>query len=229
LNYLICEGKYDLVFFEELINKKLKMTCCPVNSNMKELQKIFGSSSDYYNVTFNWVIYKDNGKDEIKKIVLPRLIIDNHGKSNKIHFLVVLDDDYQEHNEIIESFYSKVVEIINGKNVPNFTSDVSSEKQCITTKNTRNDQCIIFFKFFMVPTSLDKIIVDKTLEKFPTDFSANEKEILRRDDPHESLKKISKKIDLSKDKIIQESVIFDWFIEDSWYQQLNKILQTWNT
>jgi hypothetical protein len=228
LNFLICEGKHDTIFFEELIRNKLQMKCCPIQSEMGELQKTFRDFSDYYKTTYHWIVYKDNGKDEIKKIVLPRIIKDNHGRNNSIHLLVVLDQDFVDPDIILNTIHLKIIEILKPCNLPHFKSEICHENLCIKTLYTKNANHTLFFKFIMIPSSFEKKIVSKILEINAAEFTRIEKEKLNSDDPHESLKCISEKMRISKDEIIQQSVDHDWFVSETWYQQLEELLTRWN-
>jgi hypothetical protein len=204
------------------------MSCCPIQSEMRELQKTFRDISDYYKTTFNWIVYKDNGKDEIKKIVLPRIIKENHGRNNCLHLLVVLDQDYVEPIITLNSIHSKVLEILHPCNLPHFQSEICQENLCMKTIYTKNAGHIQLFKFLMIPSSFEKKLVSKILEINAADFTRNEKEKLNSDDPHESLKSISEKMSISKDELIQQSVNHEWFASEKWYQQLEELLTRWN-
>ena len=122
---------------------------------------------------------------------------------------------------------TKISELINKlKNRANNRSDefiIINNEDHITLQT--NDDCrySIDIHVFQIPDSLEVKIVRKGVDVF--NVRGKQRKRLLNNDPHDSLNEIAKNNNLTKEQLIEKSVFEDWFINDSWYQDLiNKIL-----
>lgn len=99
MNIIICEGKYDAIFFDEL-SKKHTPPYTMYDADFKKLQACMGRSLDYFRVVYPLIIYGDGGKPKIYK-VLEKAVGLTLGKSkNNIYINLILDDDGNEYDDL---------------------------------------------------------------------------------------------------------------------------------
>ena len=68
---LVCEGKYDLIFLQEYIEKYSKVQGYPVNNNMDDFFDIFRSDYHPFHEGYKCVIYGEGGKKLFERVIIP--------------------------------------------------------------------------------------------------------------------------------------------------------------
>ncbi len=217
MNILLCEGKNDAWFFDELMKVRFNERMYTIdNDNLKKLQEMCGDCYDHVNKTFPLIIYGDNGKKEILKI-LRRLIIEIIGRDNDI--IMIRDDDDAPYKELKRKLLEELESVI--RDISKFTThlpDLESKDNLHILKHPRGGG-ILKVRLSTVPHNLEKQIVKKTVElKCPSNS-----EILDRES-HEALELLANEYyNGDREKLIRESST--WLRDETWVNDINCLVE----
>lgn len=222
MNYIICEGKYDRVFLELLCKHKLYKNACIIKnitvkdkctSDMAKLQTTFRSSQGYYK-QFDFIIFEDSGKNYIKKLVVPRVVIDGINQEHK--FIILRDDDGSDDEEIFTSILTGVKSRV--ISVPSIICEPKTDN-CFVVYTKDNQKLLNHFSLICVKLSLEKEILRRFLSK-NNHFSEKAKEKLLQGSPHISIKTICDNLDISPEELVEKCILQDLFENEPWYKNL---------
>lgn len=212
MNILLCEGKNDAVFFDELMNVRFENRKYTMWDQLPKLQDMCGSKCNYIKDKYPLIIYGDGGKSEMLKI-LRRLIIEILGTNNYI--IMIRDEDDAPSEELNRTFLEEMESITRDKS--KFTTHMPNleHNHNLCVLNHPRSKGILKVGLSIVPRSLEKQVVKKTVElKCP-----RENEILEID-PHEALKFLARKYyDGDNLKLIRESST--WLKDETWVNEID--------
>jgi hypothetical protein len=237
----IGEGENDAIFISSVLEKhfdikKENLENCQfivIDDNKKIIKKKMGINVihdyltkeygfNFIKSTYNLLIYGDNGRPTVIDKILPKMldIIGNTPEPTNIKILCILDEGGINLNITIQEIINKLKDRANNR------SDefiIINNKDNITLQTKDDCRYSIDIHVFQIPDSLEVKIVRKGVDVF--NVRGKQRKRLLNNDPHDSLNEIAKNNNLTKEQLIEKSVFEDWFINDSWYQDLiNKIL-----
>ncbi|MDO9518122.1 MAG: hypothetical protein Q7J10_08760 [Methanosarcinaceae archaeon] len=165
MNIIICEGKYDAIFFDEL-SKENTQKYIMYDVDFKKLQKCMGRSLDYFKVAYPLIIYGDGGKPKIYK-ALEKAVGLTLGKSkDNIYISLILDDDGNEYDDL----EVKVKDILDSlsKNKDRFSRPPTFEQnnRGFILKYPKSEGSTIV-SLFTVPLNLEIQVAKKCIENKP--------------------------------------------------------------
>lgn len=220
MNILLCEGKNDAWFFDELMNLRFasRNRMCTMyddsnNNKLKKLQEMCGHKCyDHTKDTCPLIIYGDGGKSELLK-VLRRLVIEILGKNNYI--IMIRDEDDAPSDELNRIFLEELEAISRDKS--KFTTYLPNLERINNQfiLNHPKSRGILKVEQSIVPSSLEKQIVKKTVElKCP-----RKSEILERES-HDALELLADEYyDGDRQKLIRESSA--WLRDEAWVTKID--------
>ncbi|GEM_PF-2207622 len=237
MNVFILEGKNDAIFLMQLLNKHFKFEDSPVfidkgnyRKGINNLRCILLNKSKYnfYKTNYGFIIYGDNGKQNVVQKVLPRLVQDTFGKiSEELKFLIILDQNGESKKDIMTKIRNNVIKKL--VNIP-YANLEESEDNILYIYSEKDPQYrIIVQLLFLVPMSLEAQLRKKCLEKLKKEVSRCQKDKLLQKEPHEALDELAQLMGINMDELIRKSVIEGWFNNETWYiTLLEKISQICN-
>ncbi len=218
MNILLCEGKNDAWFFDELMNVRFahrKYTM--YNNELKKLQEMCGYKCyNYVKSTYPLLIYGDGGKPEILK-VLRRLIIETLGTNNDI--IMIRDDDYAPYEQLNRNLLEELESVT--RDVSKFTTHLPN-LECndnLYILNHPRSKGILKVRLSTVPISLEKQVVIKTVER----TCPSKSEILDMES-HEALELLaSEYYEGDRERLIRESST--WLRDETWVNDINCLVE----
>jgi len=218
MNILLCEGKNDAWFFDELMNERFANHKYysydePKVNKFKKLQEMCGDKCyDHIKDIYPLIIYGDSGKSELLKI-LRRLIVEILGNNN--HIIMIRDEDDAPSDELNRIFREELEAITRDKSkfTTVFPKLESNDNQFIF--NYPKGRGILKVGQSIVPSSLEKQIVNKTVElKCPRKSEMLEME------SHEALELLANEYyDGDIQKLIRESSA--WLRTETWVTKID--------
>lgn len=229
MNVLVLEGLNDVAFFKAFLNKHFSKNIFPSfvdKTNKKgfkkainELRKLLLNNNyyKYVKANFGLIAYGNNGKINIIRKVLPRLVQDILGKvRDELKFFVVLD----ENGDTISNTVMNVEKEIKKKSIPfSEIRRISNDKLCVVS--TKDAEYRIIIQLFLIPKSLEIQVRDKCLEKIGNQLSKTRRQQLVMKPPHKALEQLADIMNLgNKESLIKHSVNKNWFDDEEWYREL---------
>jgi len=221
MNILLCEGKNDAWFFDELMNERFANRKYTLYDDykinrFKKLQEMCGDKCyDHIKDTYPLIIYGDGGKSELLK-VLRRLIVEILGKNNYI--IMIRDEDDAPSDELNRIFLEELEAITRDKSkfTTYFPNLELNDNHFIF--NYPKGRGILKVGQSIVPSSLEKQIVKKTVElKCP-----RKSEMLERES-HEVLELLANEYyDGDRQKLIRESSA--WLRTETWVTKIDCLI-----
>lgn len=214
MNILLCEGKNDAWFFDELMKVRFDDRMYTIdNDNLKKLQEMCGDCYQYINRKYPLIIYGDGGKNGIQKI-LKRIIIETLSRNNYI--IMIRDDDNTPYEDLERKLLEELESII--RDTSKFTTrlpDLESKDNLYILKHPKSEGSLKV-SLSTVPISLEKQIVKKTVAlKCPSKSDILEKE------SHEALELLaSEYYGGDREKLIRESST--WLRDETWVDNINR-------
>ena len=218
MNILLCEGKNDAWFFDELMNRRFANRKYysynePNANKLKKLQEMCGDKCyDHIKDIYPLIIYGDSGKSELLKI-LRRLIKEILGNDN--HIIMIRDEDDAPSDELNRIFREELEAITRDKSAFTtiFPNLEGKDNQFIF--NYPKGRGILKVGQSIVPSSLEKQIVKKTVEL----KRLKKSEILEMES-HKALELLAKEYyggDLQK--LIRDSS--EWLRTETWITKID--------
>lgn len=202
MKIIICEGKYDAIFFDE-ITKNYIIPYTMYDSPFPQLQKCLGKSLNYLRSIYPLLIYGDGGKPDIYKI-LENTVAESLGKSDKnIYVNLILDDDGVDYEEFEETIKDRLEALSRNSNrffyPPTFEQDDSG----FILKYHKSEGSTIV-NLFTIPLSLETQVAKKFIEKRCPHTS-----IIVEDDPHRAIDDLAREYYANrKDLLFRETSSF---------------------
>ena len=162
MNIIICEGKYDAIFFDELSNENTPPYTM-YDADFKKLQACMGRSLDFFRVAYPLIIYGDGGKPKIYK-VLEKAVGLTLGKSkDNIYINLIIDDDGTEYDKLEVKIKDRLYSL--SKNKDRFsrppTFEQNSRKFILKYPKSKGTTIV---SLFTVPLSLEIQVARKCIE-----------------------------------------------------------------
>ncbi len=222
MNVLICEGKNDACFLEELMKERFTTPPLTINNNLNKLQERLGTNCYKFTKSqYNLIIYGDNGKLFINT-VLRELVVETLGKNNDdLYIIMIRDDDGAPYEVLNVNLCKELQSLLRDKSkfivhVPT----IECNNDWFILKHPRGGG-ILRVKLSTVPSSLEKKIAKKTIELRCPHDSKIIKEL--ENDPHEALESLADKYyDGDKDMLIRESSIL--LRQETWVNDITRLV-----
>ena len=163
LNIILCEGKTDTWFFDEIFKNHIDEQIYAIpDKGMAQLQKLYdGNCFEYIRSQFALIIFGDSGRPTIYDKVLPRVAVDMLGRfSDDIYISIILDDDGTEY----ENLEKKVLDSVKlvSKNRLKFThSPIFEENDGLFILRSSKSKGTFTVNLLTVPISLEEQIANK--------------------------------------------------------------------
>jgi hypothetical protein len=185
---------------------------------MRKAQETF--QDRWYTEQYNLFIFSDTNRFKIRTTVLPTFITQTLGRY--IYDIVVLcDDDGSDKIESANTMIQCLKDTFNSRQFHYWTVLSISDSLSFQVIFDKDPLFLINVQIVFVPMSLEKLIVQKSLEKFSRQFSAPEKRAIQNGtDIHEAFDMCAKKIGLTKAGLIIKSVEEGWFENNEWFNEL---------
>ena len=113
MKIILCEGKNDAIFFDELVRSAGINQYTVQNNDMKKLYELF-RNFNYIANAYNVIIYGDNGKPTLLAKVTPNVLRDVLGKAS-LTFVVVVDDGGLDYETEFEHFKNELEKILRNR------------------------------------------------------------------------------------------------------------------
>lgn len=203
MNIIICEGKYDTWFFDEIMKGHFPDRILAFHTKpIAKLQECLGMNCfKFVKTNYSLIIFGDHGKLNINK-ALKRVIIDTFGKTNDdIHINYIRDDDGVEIEQLIKAFLVELKFFSQDANIfKNRLPSLEYEKNVFSLLDSRS-RGTIKITYLTVPRSLEEQVARRIIDvKYPTDSEILEK------NPHECIEFIANKYyNDNKEKLFRES------------------------
>ncbi|MGP8321525.1 MAG: hypothetical protein ACT6FE_04275 [Methanosarcinaceae archaeon] len=156
LNIILCEGKTDTWFFDEIFKSYTDKPIYAIpDKGMAQLQQLYGGNSfEYIKSKFALVIFGDSGRPTIYEKVLPRIVIDMLGRFNDdIDISIIIDDDGTEY-EKLEEIISDKVKIVSQNPLKSTHSPILEENDGVFVLKSSKCRGTLNINLMTVPNSL---------------------------------------------------------------------------
>ena len=164
MNIILCEGKNDAFFFDELLKERFAYRMYTMYHNeLKKLQEMCGNKCyDYVKENYPLIIYGDGGKSELNKI-LRRVVIETLGNNNDLlKIIMIRDDDDSPYEELNRILFEELDSLIKDKSkFTNRTLPKLEERDNSFILNHPKSKGVLKVKLSTVPGSLEKQVVKK--------------------------------------------------------------------
>ena len=218
MNIILCEGKNDAFFFDELLKERFAYRMYTMYHNeLKKLQEMCGNKCyDYVKENYPLIIYGDGGKSELNKI-LRRVVIETLGNNNDLlKIIMILDDDDSPYEELNRILFEELDSLIKDKSkFTNRTLPKLEERDNSFILNHPKSKGVLKVKLSTVPGSLEKQVVKKTVE-----YNCPNNSGILENESHEALKLLARKYyegDLQR--LIRESS--SWLRDELWVSNID--------
>lgn len=156
MKVFVLEGSNDVIFIKSILNHYFNEAVVPtaydknLKKGIKELMRKLRDNSEYHylKANFGFIVYGDNGKQNIISKVLPRLCYDLLGKSppEQAELLAILD----EGGNPLKNTLTKIKKEITNRRVPDSEMpDVSND--CFKIQLQSDKSYWILVKVYLIP------------------------------------------------------------------------------
>lgn len=223
MNIILCEGKNDALFFDELLKERFAHRMYTMYHNeLKKLQEMCGDKCfNFVKQTYPLIIYGDGGKSELNK-VLRRVVIETLGNNNDVlNIIMIRDDDDSPYEELNRIIFEELDSLMRDKSkYANHTLPKLEERNNSFILNHPKSRGVLKIKLLTVPGSLERQIVKKTVEY----YCPNNSEILENES-HDALKLLASTY-YEKDipRLIRESS--SWLKDELWVSNIDSLIDS---
>lgn len=173
LNIILCEGKTDTWFFDEIFKNHIDEQIYAIpDKGMAQLQKLYdGNCFEYIKSQFALIIFGDSGRPTIYDKVLPRVTVDMLGRfSYDINISIIIDDDGTEY-ENLEKIVLDSVKRVSKNPLKSTHSPIFEENDGLFVLKSSKSRGTLNVNLLTVPISLEEQIVDKFIRiKYHHDY-----------------------------------------------------------
>ncbi len=216
--YVLSEGKFDKIFLNTIM-EIIGVTFCSIyDDTTKTLQK---TSRDYYQ-NYQFILFADNGRLNLYSKVLPRFVKTFFDKTfiQPIQVIFVVDNDDADESELNTVLHNHLSSL--NSLIPGLTTEVHTNENVVKIRLINESYARIIIKAFYIPHSLEHQIVWAGLKTHHNNKLI--KEVFEKD-PHTGLDLFSLALSCSVEETIKKSILNNWLIDHSWYQDLLKLLK----
>lgn len=203
LNIILCEGKTDTWFFDEIFKNHIDEQIYAIpDKGMAQLQKLYdGNCFEHIKSQFALIIFGDSGRPTIYEKVLPRVAVDMLGRfSDDINISIIIDDDGTEY-EKLEEIISNKVKLVS-QNPQKFThSPIFEENNGLFVLKSSKSRGTLNINLLTVPISLEEHIANELIgNKYNHDYKILE------NGPHYAIDFIANKYySGNKEKLVRDA------------------------
>ena len=223
MNVLICEGKNDACFIDEIMKERFTERMHTIYDNdLDKLQEMLGMNCyNFVRTRFPLIIYGDGGKSFINT-ALRRVVVETLGKNNdELYIIMIRDDDGAPYKVLNENLCKELQALLRDEtkfivHIPK----IECNNDFFILKHPRS-RGSLKVKLSTVPSSLEKQVAKKTAElKCPQNSEILEK---LESDPHQALELLADKYySGDKDKLIRESS--NLLRDEIWVNEINRLV-----
>lgn len=189
LEVMLCEGKHDAWFFDEILKESSGRRALTFpDFGMDKLQSTLKEGClSFIKSQYSSIIFGDGGRPTIYNKTLQRIVVETLGKySDDICINLIIDDDGTEYQDLREVILNKLQSLV--KNRLKFTKlpefEYSGETFIISHPNAKGTLTI---ELFNVPLCLETQVAKKFIEtKCP------KTSIIVEENPHDAIKMLAK-------------------------------------
>ena len=163
MHIILCEGKNDAFFFDELLKERFTHRMYTMYHNdLSKLQEMCGNKCySYVKQTYPLIIYGDGGKSELLR-VLRRVVIETLGNNNDVlNIIMIRDDDDSPYEELNRILFEELDSLIRSKFSTRPTLETMNDFFILNHSKSKG---VLKVKLSTVPGSLERQIVKKTVE-----------------------------------------------------------------
>ena len=223
---LVCEGKYDLDFFEELLLNRFNKKGFPVNNNVPDFNLIFRARSHpYYRGGYECVIFGEGGKKQLfNRVMIPFVgevfgKRDFSGNSLEHHFFVVIDADGVNAATLYDNYCDVIRHTIKSKKILRFSCKRSQHSPSYEFYSPIDSRNRCFVTALHIPISLEEELRQKGIDNLRDNRSKITYD-LQNMKVHVAMTELSKNFGISKKELVKKSVREGWFDESPWYKEI---------
>lgn len=223
MNVLICEGKNDACFLDEIMKERFNLRMLTIyNHDLMKLQEMLGTNCyNFIRTRYPLIIYGDGGKANIS-IALRRIVVETLGKNNdELYINVIRDDDGAPYEILNKNLCRELQSLLEDKSkfIVHFPN-IECNDDLFILKHPRS-KGLLKVKLSTVPSNLEKLIVKKIAAlKCPRDS-----EILKEleNDAHIPLELLANKY-YNGDRclLIRESSTL--LKDETWVNEINRLV-----
>lgn len=220
MNLLICEGKNDACFLDEIMKESFNESKHTIyNHNLDKLQEMMGC--DFIRTQYSLIIYGDGGKANII-LALRRIVVETLGKTNdELNIIMIRDDDGAPHETLNQNLYRELHSLL--KNTTKFivhSPSIECADDLFILKHPRS-RGLLKVKLSTVPSNLEKLVVKKIAKlKCPHD---SEILIDLENDAHIPLKLLANKY-YNGDKCLLMRDSSTFLKDEEWVNNINRFV-----
>jgi hypothetical protein len=220
---LVCEGKHDLIFLQEYLEKYTKVQGYPVNNKMSDLFDIFRSDYHPFHRGYKCVIYGEGGKSKLfERVVIP-CVQEVFGRGGfQHHFFVIVDADGADPDHLCNTYYKAITENICSRKITRYSCRPQNDGSCHVFFSPRDERYQCMVKTTHIPTSLESELVLTGLDKLQGHITRKTKERMLSVPIHDALRSLSAHVEMTVEEIIKQSVNDEWFIDKPWFIEINQ-------
>lgn len=169
MNLLICEGKNDACFLDEIMKERFNECKHTIyNHNLDKLQEMMGCN--FIRTLYSLIIYGDGGKANIIP-ALRRIVVETLGKTDdELNIIMIRDDDGAPYETLNQNIYRELQSLLKDRSkfivhLPN----IECNDDLFILKHPKS-RGLLKVKLSTVPSNLEKLVVKKIAElKCPRD------------------------------------------------------------
>lgn len=213
---ILCEGKHDCWFLDEVVQLECSIDPLCIHKDLGEFQKCY--RSDYHCSKHSCIILSDNGHELMDKYV-PAIMGFFGTRIMNVHFVIMKDADYSDPAYLLTTYSESMSRLLQTKRRRDISIEHDPADRIISMVSDRDDRFSFHFHFIFIPQSLEKAIVEKSLEMYRS-FSRSGTAIVS-EDPHKALNDIACHQGFhDKEALIRHAVRERWFRDEDWYTEL---------
>lgn len=213
---ILCEGKHDCWFLDEVVQLECSIDPLCIHKDLGEFQKCY--RSDYHFSKHSCIILSDNGHELMDKYV-PAIMGFFGTRILNVHFFIMKDADYSDPAYLLTTYSESMSRLLQTKRRRDISIEHDPADRTISMVSKRDDRFSFHFHFIFIPESLEKAIVEKSLEVYRSLTRGGT--AIVSEDHHKALNDIACHQGFhDKEALIRHAVRERWFRDEDWYREL---------
>ncbi|VVB89435.1 Uncharacterised protein [uncultured archaeon] len=162
MNVLICEGKNDACFIDEIMKERFNGRKHTIyDHNFDKLQEMLGTNCKFIRTRYSLIIYGDRGKPNIEK-ELRRIVVETLGKyDDDLYINMIRDDDGVPYETLNQNLHKALQSLLKDKSkfMVHFPN-IECNDDLFILKHPRS-KGLLKVRLLTVPSNLEKMVVKK--------------------------------------------------------------------